>query len=489
MELDMAEAASARLKSILKSDCVGESAPGRLDSRISGYNSTDSGRRSSDPPSQAGSIRTCRPLDKRLRNNSYNTAPQVRGNARQFYDERRDPHFPPNGPYTHAPYPMSVSDMMPLWDTKEIISLPSKERQITREDSMSSGYATGSGSEDGRHESPLANDTDSVRSVYSMMIPAHPYNTQQPMNWQNEQYYRQQPYNCYGMKAEQDPYAIYGTYHPIGLTGNEIEQESIYGNYGQLHGYASSSVNDQEIYSDGWYQLPANQHGAHGAQQHYSAHTGAAIMPKVENTMQMNAFPPAWNSVTSYPAQTPHKYGGLEDIFYNPNATPAPTIMENIADEVVRESQMAEEQTLKSYGSFRYRHGQKMVLPCNSNAARKRKTVRFSQTVRQRIETEESEMEDSTSVIKGGEDNESANTTKTTAKSDEEFSDSSSIYMSPRDSAAHNSTKETALAVPLPEPIYEFPSGHIESSCMCGDCILARGSCQMQSAQVTTAYY
>ena len=49
-------------------------------------------------------------------------------------------------------------------------------------------------------------------------------------------------------------------------------------------------------------------------------------------------------------------------------------------------------------------------------------------------------------------------------------------------------TKPTPSASLSEQPIYEFPSGHIERSCMCSDCILARMSCQLTPAE-NSVYY
>ena len=49
-------------------------------------------------------------------------------------------------------------------------------------------------------------------------------------------------------------------------------------------------------------------------------------------------------------------------------------------------------------------------------------------------------------------------------------------------------TKSSPSASLSEQPIYEFPSGHIERSCMCSDCILARMSCQLTPAE-NSVYY
>nr|XP_039255504.1 LOW QUALITY PROTEIN: GATA zinc finger domain-containing protein 7-like [Styela clava] len=457
-ELDIAEAASRRLKSLLKSES-NEIPSTRLSSRSSGYdseNSSNSSRLSSTSPDQEG-FRSTRPENKRPG------------------DSRR------NGPKTNhhlsQPYPQSLSDMMPLWDAKDETSRSCEftTRRITREDSMSSGYATGSGSEDGKPE------LDSMQSGYTMHgnNQSLRYNQLPMQNW-----HQQKQLEGYDQRhSSYDPYSVYGTYphHSVGnVTGI---QDDVYGTYGELYGYAPSSVYDHEVYSNGWFQI-SNTPQSSGASMYNNQHPTSQGMPAA------NAFDQNWSQMSYATQPVSAKYGGLSHIFYDPTVQSEVSIIESIAKEVASDSNKmeSEDSTWKSYGSFRYRNGQ-MTVTASGNTNRKRKTVRFSQTVRQRVETEESEVEDSTSVIKGGAD-ETPNAAKNGDES-QDLTENSEIYMWPRQPPVKMEEvcqENKAQQKTVHEPIYEFPSGHIESSCMCSDCILARGSCQMQPAQ-TVAYF
>lgn len=323
--------------------------------------------------------------------------------------------------------------------------------RVTREDSNSSGYATGSCSEDDRQGSPNGTDKDSVVSSY--MVPNGHYQQQSKhaltLAWKN------QHFNHANQPLYDSPTVWYDPnymYYPEYDSGNE----SIYQSHGELYSYDPSSIYEDK---NGWYQMhPVDV----GSSEHYG--NGAAFS---SGNVRNSYWGYSSNAANS-------KYGGLSDLFFDPTVRPGVSLIESIANEFAMTSRNEDNTNLKAYGSFRYRNGQRTITtPANT----RRKMVRFSQTVHQRVETEESEMEDSTSIIKDCEDDASDPT-----------ADSDMIYTHPQhySSTGHHYSKNQQSY--MPEPIYEFPSGHIESSCMCEDCILARGSCQMQPTQAVSFY-
>ena len=118
---------------------------------------------------------------------------------------------------------------------------------------------------------------------------------------------------------------------------------------------------------------------------------------------------------------------------------------------------------IKAFGSFRYRNGEQTIVGSQSGSSGKR--VRFSKTVKKGKDCE-AEVEKETSQ------NETC-----------DMRNHQSTF-SPQSSAEESSSPLTLSQ----QPIYEFPSGHIEQSCMCSDCILARQSSQLKPA-VSFAYY
>lgn len=410
----------------------------------------------------------------------------------------RSSHYDPSSlpyrggmmPYPSHPYPQSASDMMSIWDAKELAArghYPSSLR-VAREDSASSGYATG-GSEDGRQESPNAADVDSITSLYSMQGGCHHPQSKQALTlaWKNQHFnhvHHPGYNNGYGHGCY-DPYAIYAS-QSESMRG---DGEAIYGTYGEIYGYAPSSTCEEELFNNGWYQLRSTNPPAPYGVENVSSNTNA-----------YNSGNDCWRYVDYAQHQTSSKYGGLTDLFYDPTAQSNATLMESIAKEVATSSHNVKDTSFKSYGSYRYRNGQRTVT---TPATRGRKTVRFSQTVRQRVETEESEMEDSTSTIKGcAEDNEESSDKEVVENgiAQDASEGSAEIYMWPTGhnavprginfshAQAHTLDNHNQQQNTHPEPIYEFPSGHIESSCMCNDCILARESCQMRPTQAVSYF-
>lgn len=334
--------------------------------------------------------------------------------------------------------------------------------KVTREDSNSSGYATGSGSEDGRQESPNRTDIDSVVSSY--MAPNGQYHQQSKhaltLAWKNQHFnHPNQP--VYDSPIWYDPNYMY--YQEFD-SGNE----SIYQTYGELYNYDPASGYQNETLNNRWYQI---QPGDSCSPHNYSkvpAFSGGNIR----------------NSCWGYSSDSTNpKYGGLSDLFYDPTAHPGVSLMESIANEVAMAPRNDESTNFKTYRSFRYRNGQRTITtPGTSN----RKMVRFSQTVHQRVETEESEMKDSTSIINDC-DGDASDATRIHSG---ERTDSEMIYAHPQQRSIPDTGQRYSQTQQnyMPEPIYEFPAGHIESSCMCEDCILARSSCQMQPAQAVSFF-
>ena len=121
-----------------------------------------------------------------------------------------------------------------------------------------------------------------------------------------------------------------------------------------------------------------------------------------------------------------------------------------------------EKQELKKFGSFRCRNGERTAVVVGSEN-RKRKTVRFSKTVEEKTNGEKTGKEVASPTSEEKEEAES-----------DDF---------PSDHSHDSDSGQREAYNPTHPPIYEFPTGHIETSCMCSDCILARGSCQLQAAE------
>lgn len=323
------------------------------------------------------------------------------------------------------------------------------EKRHLRSDSMSSGYSSGSG---GIHQPAIPfsyhsqtgypNEQDSVMSGFSAG-PEHHYTG---FNYDQQEFMPGY--------VDEDPYG-YGTY-----------------------AYPPSSIYEEEMHQqDGWFYLPSASHqmpyppNGHDFSMQSQGHqylgnerfTQYPCYPsqgKTESHIDMSGA--LWNN----------KYGALNETFMDPSiySSPLAQAINSTCAETTNCEPNGLKGDVKKYPSFRYRNGEKTVLIPPSAESRRRKTVRFSKTVNQRVEHCDSEVEDSTSVIKGcsGEENYDI-------PSAWKAQDPQKQQLVP---AVEN--KAVNACGPVSEPIYEFPTGHIENSCMCSDCQLARSSCQLQ---------
>jgi len=209
-------------------------------------------------------------------------------------------------------------------------------------------------------------------------------------------------------------------------------QEDSYGEYGIYQPAAASS--------DGWYYLtPSSMDGS------VSGYRGG---PGHESVYQ---FGPAdtyeeWGSYGSYnyPPQPPTSAKTARE--YHQQRMAPPTDARRFDQQRYQQQHDTSADSSSSSREFPSRS-------VSSDSSGKRKTVRFSKTVQERHEEKET-----TSAMKG-----SPEENKKRRKQQQE--------------AAANNTADQPIQV------YEFPEGHIESSCMCDDCILARRSLEQQQQQ------
>ncbi|CAK8685244.1 unnamed protein product [Clavelina lepadiformis] len=315
-----------------------------------------------------------------------------------------------------------------------------KQHSHIRSDSMSSGYSSGSSG-------------------------THGYFQQ----------YEVAPHQPYISRGNYNVNTLSGNRNSMPMYGHKNEVEDIYG-YGSF-GYASSSVYDEDLNEvNGWFYLPSSAHNqvqlypeeypTHGE---YSAQHGIYATQNTSYPAYHQGHNPHFATDQLSHWQHGERYGPLSDRFLDPSAGMSPlaaAISNNYAESTSSISSIGSKPDRGKYGSFRCRNGMVTAVVPPNGYNRRRKTVRFSQTVKQRVETESSEMKDSTSNIKG-------------------YS-AESPYDVPSSQPAYDGSEENLIDAEgslCEQPIYEFPSGHIESSCMCSDCILARGSCQLQSTK------
>nr|CAB3260923.1 uncharacterized protein LOC100176283 [Phallusia mammillata] len=315
-----------------------------------------------------------------------------------------------------------------------------------RSESMSSGYSSGSGGAQApqlQHNYPAhpgyPDDHDSVMSLYSA--------------------------------GGGEPYPGY-EYDQQGYV-QEYPQENPYG-YG-AYAYPPSSVYEEEMHQqNGWFFIPSSLQPmpySPAASQDFSIQSQ---MPQqyhsTDNFAQYPCYPNQGNDTWH------SRYGALNESFMDPqiNASPLAQAIQSTCAETLSCDTDVSKSDVKKYGSFRYRNGQKTVMIPQSAESRRRKTVRFSKTVNQRVEHCDSEVEDSTSVIKG-------------CTGEENYDIPTAWKAQTQPLVSADGPPATACGS-VTEPIYEFPTGHIENSCMCSDCQLARKSCQLQ-APVAYPYY
>jgi len=338
-------------------------------------------------------------------------------------------------------------------------SRPTDPRHF-RSDSLSSGYSSGSAG---------AKYSRSRGQRYPAIQPHYAEVTQQYPEEPHYMYDRDTAVQLHPFENAGPHYNgyDYGNQYPSHIpsgypTGYESEDPYGYASYT----YPPSSLFEEELQQrNGWFYLPSGQQQPH----HFPTDTHHA---QPYPTSYDFSYP--YTATTCEQAYPSRRYGTLQDSFLDPTA-PASPLAAAISQTCAASSRPDSYRTdVKKYGSFRYRDGEKTVVTPSVDS-RRRKTVRFSQTVNQRVETSESEMEDSTSLIKGC--------------SGEENCGLPSAWKARNETEMPSGDRQaTDARAALSQPIYEFPAGHIENSCMCSDCILARQSCQLQTP-ASYAYY
>ena len=247
----------------------------------------------------------------------------------------------------------------------------------------------------------------------------YPYPGQSQESW----------YDCEGIYGAEDPYG-YGTF-----------------------GYASSSVYDEELHqNNGWFYLPTHQQGVSPANEPSTAHQGqsAAVQQKSYDQTAPNysGSQTLYSTNISTPSlQQPTwpgaSYGALSETFLNPMEGMSP-LGAAISATCANDYFGSDSNGLNSTQNFGAN-----VLPVSSNSVsgegKKRKSVRFSQTVQQRVEKNALEVEDSTSIIKGGDD-------KPETKPQKQFDVNSSALFS---SAVYDGTVDQ-------QPVYAYPKSYAD---------------------------
>ena len=247
--------------------------------------------------------------------------------------------------------------------------------------------------------------------------------------------------------------------------------EDPYG-YGTF-GYASSSVYDEELHqNNGWFYLPNHEpnvsqsiYQTPSPQEHFNNTVQQNVYPNLEHSYpSYQAFTGTENSSYSYPNQMwpGSNYGSLSGTFLNPMEGMSALGAAISATCAKDHSSITSPQEVNANGLDSTWAPEKGLHTGKSDQGdgKKRKSVRFSQTVRQRIEKNELEVEDTTSTIKGDDGDEPAE------KAQDHPAITESTNQSHYDSVKTMSGNE--------QPIYSFPTGHIASSCMCSDCCLTR---------------
>ena len=265
---------------------------------------------------------------------------------------------------------------------------------------------------------------------------------QKPQYTSREYFYKSNnvnpyPYSEQGHDFKYDFEDIYGSEDPYG--------------YGTC-AYASSSIYDEDLrQSDGWFYLPSHQRSSP------SPFKASLPQQKLTDRVQQNFYVPkpslypsirmsqnAEAAAVSYqPQLLPETaYGSLSGSFLNSTEALSPlsaAITVSCAKDYMK-NETNDFGMLQNYGSTVH-----SVENYKPEEEKKRKSVRFSQTVQERTEKNELEVEDTTSIMKGSDN----------ARNVESQDHCDILDISPQ----LRSTPFGAIA--QEQPVYSYPTAHL----------------------------